>query len=200
MTPERWQQIDNLLQRVVETGVEARPALLDEACSGDEGLRQEVQSLISFREMAQGFLEVPALEEAADFFDEDQAELMAGLMIGPYRIERQLGAGGMGEVYLAEDTKLDRKVAIKFLPPYLEADELAKKRLIREAKAAAKLDHPNICAVYEVKEEASRSFIVMQYVAGETLAESIRQKALPLSEALNVGIELVEALVEAHSL
>ena len=199
MTPERWQQIDTLLQKVVERPLAERVALLDEACFSDKTLRLEVESLISFREMAQSFLEVPVLEEAANLFRDDQADSREGLVIGRYRIEAQLGAGGMGEVYLAEDTNLDIKVAIKFLPSYLEADELAKKRLIREAKAAAKLDHPNICSVYEVKEEANHSFIVMQYVAGQTLADKIKDERIEVREALDLNIQIVEALAEAHS-
>jgi serine/threonine protein kinase/Flp pilus assembly protein TadD len=199
MTPERWQQIDNLLQRVVDIGTAERTALLDELCTGDGDLRQEVESLISFQEMAQSFLEVPALEEAADLLSEDEAGFVGELVLGRYRIEAQLGAGGMGEVYLAEDTNLDHKVAIKFLPSYLEADEQAKRRLILEAKAAAQLDHPNICRVYKVKEEANRSFIVMQYVDGKTLADRIKDKPLDLREAVDVGMQIVEALAEAHS-
>src|SRR4030095_6211145 len=189
MTPERWQQIDNLLQAVVERPLAEREDLLDEACSEDKTLRQEVESLINFREKAERFLERSALEEAADLFCEHQVESMCGQLIGSYKIEAQLGFGGMGEVYLAEDTKLDRKVAIKFLPTYLEENELAKKRLIREAKAAAKLDHPSICAVYEVNEEANRSFIVMQYVTGGTLGDRIKNQKLGLCEALDICLQ-----------
>ncbi|MEK6323141.1 MAG: protein kinase [Acidobacteriota bacterium] len=116
-----------------------------------------------------------------------------------YRILHQLGAGGMGEVYLAEDTKLDRKVAIKFLPPESTADEHAKKRLVREAQAAAKLDHPNICSIYEIGEADGRSFIVMQYVEGETLANLIQRKPLDLRESLDIAVQIAGALAEAHS-
>ena len=199
MKPERWQQIDTLLQAVVGRPLAEREARLDEACADDKSLRQAVESFLSFREKAESFLEGLALEDAAAMFCEDEVELTKGQLIGSYRIETQLGAGGMGEVYLAEDTKLDRKVAIKFLPSYLEHDELAKQRLIREAKAAAKLDHPNICAVYEVKEEADRCFIVMQYVAGGTLGDRIKNQKLDLCEALDICIQVVEALAEAHS-
>ena len=104
----------------------------------------------------------------------------------------------MGEVYLAEDTNLDRKVAIKLLPPESTADEPAKKRLIREAKAAAKLDHPNICPIHEVAEEDGTSFIVMQYVEGETLAVKIQRKPLELKESLDIAVQVADALSEAH--
>jgi serine/threonine-protein kinase len=116
-----------------------------------------------------------------------------------YRIIKWLGAGGMGEVYLAEDTKLSRNVAIKFLTEGLAADEHARRRLVREAHAAAKLDHPNICTIHEVGEEAGRSFIVMQYVEGQRLADRIRNKPLELGECLEVAAQVADALAEAHS-
>jgi serine/threonine-protein kinase len=119
--------------------------------------------------------------------------------ISHYRIVSKIGAGGMGEVYLAEDTTLDRKVAIKLLPMEAAPDERANKRLIREAKAAAKLDHPNICSVYEVSEADGVSFIVMQFVEGETLASRLQQKAIDLKESLIIGAQIADALVEAHS-
>src|SRR5438034_9076872 len=103
--------------------------------------------------------------------------------ISHYRILSKIGAGGMGEVYLAQDTKLDRKVAIKFLPERLVADEQARKRLVREARAAAKLDHPNICSIYEVGEDDGRSFIVMQYVEGEERDFRSNRNPLHVSEA-----------------
>jgi eukaryotic-like serine/threonine-protein kinase len=118
--------------------------------------------------------------------------------ISHYRIGAKLGAGGMGEVYLAEDTQLDRKVAIKFLPAESIADEQAKKRIVREAKAAAKLDHPNICSVHEVGEEDGHAFIVMQYVEGETLASRIQRKPLEVREVLDVGVQAADALADAH--
>jgi serine/threonine protein kinase/lipoprotein NlpI len=119
--------------------------------------------------------------------------------LGHYEIRAKLGAGGMGEVYLAEDTKLNRKVAIKFLPPESTADLRAKRRLMREAQAAAALDHPNICAIHEVGEEDGRAFIVMQYVEGETLAARIHRKPLTLKEALGFALPVADALAEAHS-
>ena len=134
MTPERWQQIDNLLLRVVDIGAAERTALLDELCKGDEGLRQEVESLMSFHEMAQDFLVVPALEEVASSLGDDEEHSIEELVVDRYRIQKLLGVGGMGHVYLAEDTNLAHKVAIKFLPSYMASDELARRRLVREAK------------------------------------------------------------------
>jgi eukaryotic-like serine/threonine-protein kinase len=119
--------------------------------------------------------------------------------IAHYRIIQKLGAGGMGEVYLALDTKLDRKVAIKILPPDSLAEEALSRRLLREAQAVAKLDHPNICAIYDVNEAESGTFIVMQYIEGETLAEMMERKALRLGTALSIAEQTAEALAEAHA-
>ena len=120
-------------------------------------------------------------------------------MISHYRILNKLGAGGMGEVYLAEDTKLERKVAIKCLPPKSLADEKARKRLIREAQLAAQLDHPNICSIHEHLEEDNQSFIVMQYIEGEPLSDMIQRKAFTVRESLEVALQVAEALEAAHS-
>ncbi|MEK6323142.1 MAG: serine/threonine-protein kinase [Acidobacteriota bacterium] len=125
--------------------------------------------------------------------------LPANTVIAHYRILSPLGAGGMGEVYLAQDTKLDRKVAIKFLPAELAADERARRRLIGEARAAAKLDHPNICTIHEVGEEGGRCFIVMQYVDGETLSTRAGRQPLELRYALDIAVQGADALAEAHS-
>ncbi|MEK6322655.1 MAG: protein kinase [Acidobacteriota bacterium] len=124
---------------------------------------------------------------------------MIGDTISHYRVLSRLGSGGMGEVYLAEDARLGRKVAIKFLRTESIGDENAKKRLVREARAAATLDHPNICAIYEVGHEGSRTFIVMQYIEGETLAERIERKPLDLIESARLAEQIADALNEAHS-
>src|SRR5207244_9256780 len=129
----------------------------------------------------------------------DNLEFKSGQTVAHYKIGSLLGEGGMGKVYLAQDTKLDRKVAIKFLPERLVADEQARKRLVREARAAAKLDHPNICSIYEVGEDDGRSFIVMQYVEGETLDFRIKRKPLDLSESLAISAQVADALAEAHA-
>ncbi len=124
---------------------------------------------------------------------------MVGRTISHYRIIEQLGRGGMGEVYLAEDQQLGRKVAIKFLPPEIATDERAKQRLLREAKTAATLDHPNICAIYEVGQEGDCSFIVLQYIEGETLAARLRHHRPDVREALAIAEQVAEALKQAHA-
>src|SRR5437660_3021801 len=125
--------------------------------------------------------------------------ISAGTRLGRYEIRSKIGAGGMGEVYLAEDTQLGRRVAIKLLSPELVADERANKRLVKEARAAATLDHPNICSIHEVGEEEGRSFIVMQYVEGETLDFKMTRKPIELSESLSIAAQIADALSEAHS-
>jgi len=125
--------------------------------------------------------------------------ISAGTRLGRYEIRAQIGEGGMGEVYLAEDTQLGRRVAIKLLPPETLSDEKARRRLVREAQAAAKLDHPNICAIYEVGEEDGRSFIAMQYVEGETLDARMKRKPLDLAESLAISAQVADALAEAHA-
>jgi serine/threonine protein kinase len=119
-------------------------------------------------------------------------------IISHYRIISSLGAGGMGEVFLAEDSKLDRKVAIRVLPPESVADKHLKKRLLKEARAIARVDHPNICAIYEVGEENGKSFIVMQYVEGQNLSARIKSRPLLLKETLDVATQVANALAEAH--
>ena len=125
--------------------------------------------------------------------------LSSGTKLGRYKILSQLGVGGMGEVYLAQDTKLNRKVAIKLLPANSLESESANRRLLREAQSAARLDHPNICAIHEVSEEDGRNFICMQYVEGETLEARMKRHPLELSESLAIAIQVADALVEAHA-
>src|SRR5438270_2026951 len=124
---------------------------------------------------------------------------MIGQTISHYRIVEKLGHGGMGEVYLAEDKRLDRKVAIKFLPAEVATDEHAKQRLLREAKTAATLDHQNICAIYEVGQEGDYSFIVLQYIEGETLASKLKRHLPDLRETLTIAAQVADALNEAHA-
>ncbi|HEV8485212.1 MAG TPA: protein kinase [Blastocatellia bacterium] len=199
MKPERWKRIESLYHAALEREPAERAAFLREACADEDALRCEIESLLGYEQEAGQFIEVPALEVEAKRMAEGQVESMLGRQFGSYRILSQLGAGGMGEVYLAEDIRLDRKVAIKFIQARSTADEQAQKRLIREAQAAARLEHSNICAIYEVGEQDDVNFIVMQYVEGETLASRIQRKPLQLGETLDLAIKIADALSAAHS-
>lgn len=199
MKPERWKKIDDLVQAALEQSGAERAAFIDEACAGDDLLRREVESVLAYQQDASGFLESPAIEQAAELIADSQTPSLEGRTISHYKLTRRIAHGGMGEVYLAHDTSLDRRVAIKFLSDELTTDELARKRLVREARAAARLDHPNICSVYEVAEHDGLTFIVMQHIEGETLAERIRRKLLEIKEVLDLAVQVADGLSEAHS-
>ena len=198
MKPERWQQIERLCQAALEVEEEQRAAFLEEACGGDETLRREVEHLLAQETKAEDFLEVPALEVEAKAMAQDQAYPLVGQQIGSYKILSLLGTGGMGEVYLAQDASLDRKVALKFLPDFMQQDPLAEKRFLREAKSAAALDHPFICKIYEVGEADGKNFISMEYVQGKTLTDKLTEGPLALKDALEKAREIAEALEAAH--
>ncbi len=199
MTPERWKQIEELYHGALQHEPKDHVAFLNQACQGDEDLLREVESLLALEQHAETFIEAPALEATARDLAEPQRQSLVEQQLGPYKIQSLLGAGGMGEAYLAEDKRLGRKVAIKFLAPEFVADEQARRRLLREARAAATLDHPNICAIYEVGEDASHCFIVFQYIEGETLATRLRRQRLEPREVLAVVAQVANALAEAHA-
>ncbi|MDA2938085.1 serine/threonine protein kinase [Acidobacteria bacterium AH-259-A15] len=198
MEPERWQQIDKLLEAALEREGSRRAAFLEEACAGDEALRQEVESLLVSYEQAGSFMEAPALKVAAKGLVEDQAQSLVGRQIGSYKILSLLGAGGMGQVYRATDTKLGREVAIKVLPDLLARDPERLARFEREAKLLAALNHPNIAAIYGLEESNGLRYLVLELVPGETLAERLAKGLLPVQEALRICGQIAEALEAAH--
>lgn len=200
MTPERYRHIGELYHAAMGLEPQRRGAFLDEASAGDEALRKEVASLIASAERAGSFIESPAIKLAAVLLAADQARSLIGQHIGHYEIVALLGGGGMGEVYLAEDTsRLERKVAIKFLHLRATANEQAQRRFIREAQAAAELDHPNICVIHEVGQQGDMDFIVMPYIEGETLATRLTRQLLEVCESLAIVTQVAEALAEAHA-
>src|SRR5512138_1001222 len=174
MQAERWQQLDQLFHSALQLGPGKRAALLDKECAGDEGLRRECEALLAAHEEAGSFIEQPALDVEAWSMGEDQNQLSVGQTIGHYRIVSQLGVGGMGEVYLAEDTALGRKVALKLLPIDFTRDIERVRRFQQEAHAASALNHPNILTVYEIAHVDERHLIATEFIDGETLRERIR--------------------------
>ena len=198
MKPERFDQVDQILQAALERDRPEREAFLDEACAGDTVLRSEVEALISSDEKAGSFIETPAFEVAAEIMAGEQSKIVAGQAIGPYRVASSLGAGGMGDVYLAHDSRLDRKVALKLLPAYFTRDEQRLMRFQQEARAVSALNHPNIITIFEIGKAESIHFIATEYITGQTLRERMSSGRMNLGEALDVAIQVASALASAH--
>jgi len=187
-----FERIKELFQAALEQKPADRKAFLDQACQGDEVLFQELVSLLAEHEKDDNFLEIPSLES-------EPSTLEAGDLIGVYRIERELGRGGMGVVYLAEDTRLHRRVALKALAPHIVADPKQKERLRSEARIAASLSHPAIATVYALEESEGHLYIASEYVEGENLRSELQQGPLSPDALLDLAIEVVQGLVAAHA-
>jgi serine/threonine protein kinase len=198
MTPEVWKKLDGLVLAALSQSPVKRAAFLQTACGGDEALQRDVEAQLAFIEQGQSFLEVPAFEHAAVLIAQDGAELLHGSVLGHYEIQRKIGAGGMGEVYLAHDTKLERTVALKILPASLAFDKGRLQRFTREAKSASALNHPNIITVHEIGNVDSTHFIVTEFVDGITLREKMRQGRMALKEILDVARQVAGAMGAAH--
>ena len=198
MKAERWKQVNDLFQSVVERAPGERVAFLDEACHGDEGLRKEVSSLLTSYERSENFIELPAFEVAPELVTNDKAGALVGKLIGHYRIESLIGVGGMGEVYLARDERLGRKAALKLLPDSLTTDETQLSRFKNEARSASALNHPNILTVYEIGAEGDRLFIATEFIEGVTLRASITCGRINPHAALEIAVQVASALAAAH--
>ena len=198
MRPEHWQQLDNLFHAALQREPSERGALLDKECTGNDRLRHEVEALLAAHAEAGSFIEQPAIEVEAQSVANDQNQLTAGQTIGHYQIVSQLGMGGMGEVYLAEDSRLDRKVALKILPATVASDQHWMKRFIQEAKTASALNHPNIITIHEIDHTDAIHFIANEFIDGETLRQHLTGRRMALREVLDVGIQVASALAAAH--
>jgi serine/threonine protein kinase len=196
MLKERWREIESLYHAACELKPEKRQAYLERACSGDEALRREVESLLAHEGMAANFLEADPHDE---FGQEPQAPVPIGAQIGPYTLVEFLGAGGMGEVYKARDTRLDRPVAIKFLPSAFASDPEALQRFQREARAASALNHPRICTIHDLGNYEGWPFLVMECLEGQLLKDRIAGKPLPIPELVDVAVQICDALQAAHA-
>jgi len=174
---DRWATVKRIHQAALEREVGQRALFLDVACAGDEALRREVESLLAYQEDAGTFLESPAVEVSARAIGGALTMTLSGRVLSHYQVQSLLGAGGMGEVYLARDPRLDRAVALKILPPDLAFDVDRMQRFTLEAKAASALNHPNVATIHDVGDSDGVRFIVMEYVEGQTLAEK-RQRSI----------------------
>ena len=199
MTPERWQQIKQVCYEALERSPADRAAFIDSACGKDEAIRQEVSALISSYEEADEFLEAPAFEMTArSLASRKPSGLSPGQIISHYRVSAPIAAGGMGEVYLANDVKLNRAVALKLLPVEVESARDRLYRFEQEACAASALNHPNILTIYEIGNEGERHFIAAEYIEGETLRERIARTLLDPHDVLDISIQIAAALAAAH--
>jgi eukaryotic-like serine/threonine-protein kinase len=199
MKPEQWKQVDDLLQSALDHTPEERTDFLAQACAGRESLRAEVETLLAHYDQVETFLETPPSEIAAEILERGKTRLIEGQQVGHYKTLVLLGAGGMGEVYLAHDTKLDRKVALKLLPARFTTDEHSEQRFEQEARSASALNHPNIVTIHEIGRFEETHFIVTEFIEGQTLRRRIMDGPMPLTEALDVAIQLASALDAAHS-
>ena len=200
MTPERWQLVKDVFDGALRQDASLRSTYLDRLCSDDPFLRKEVETMLASDEQADQFMEDPAADFGAER-SSDNAERMSriGSRLVHYRILSELGSGGMGRVYLAEDTRLGRKLALKVLGPEWLDSPGAHMRFQREARLAAALDHPNICTIYDVGEDDGVSFIAMQFLDGETLKDLLRAGPLSVTLVLLIASQVADALATAHA-
>jgi len=198
MEPARWARITDIYHATIARRPEERASFLGEECNGDESLRKQVEAMVKSHDRSGDFIESPAFAVAPEFLLEEPAGDLVGQLIGHYRIESLLGVGGMGEVYLARDERLGRKVALKFLPERLTADEAQLSRFKTEARSASALNHPNILTVYEINAEGNRQFIATEFIEGLTLRASLARGRMNLHNALEIAVQVASALAAAH--
>jgi serine/threonine protein kinase/Tol biopolymer transport system component len=194
LTSERWQRVKELFEAALERGPAERAAFLTQACAGDEATRQEVESLLAAHDGDAGFMNTPV----GNLLARDKPMLAPGQHFGPYEEISPLGEGGMGQVYLAVDTRLGRKVALKLLPSSYTYDADRVRRFEQEARAASALNHPNIVTIHEIGETDSLHFIATEFVDGETLREHMTNTRMTVGEVLDIAAQVASALQAAH--
>ncbi len=193
MTPQQWQQLKNVFQEALEQPAHARRDWIAAQCADDVTVRREAEALLATHETAGTFLEEPARVDPGDL-----ETLVAGTIVGSYKILDEIGRGGMGVVYRAEDTRLGRQVALKSLPSTLAMQPDLRQRLRREARAAATISHPSVAVVYALEEMGDHLFIASEYVRGETLREEIARGPIAPDRARAIATEIAGALAAAH--
>jgi serine/threonine protein kinase len=196
---DRWAMVKRIHQSALDKAPSQRAAFVTESCGDDETMLREVQSLLSYQADAESFLERPAVDLLSKSSSDTQENTLVGRRCAHYQVVSLLGTGGMGEVYLARDVRLDRMVALKILPGVLAADADRVQRFVREARAASALNHPNVATIYDVGESDGIHFIVMEHVEGDTLAARIGQKSLSPAEVIDIAVQVADALDVAHA-
>ena len=202
MNPERMRQIEELYHKTAALDEGQRADFLARACAGDDSLRSEIESLLSCETAAEPFMEAPAFQKHMASLANGWREIptaLTGRTLGRYQVQERVGAGGMGVVYRALDTRLGRTVALKVLPPGLTADLERRNRFVREAKAASALNHPNIITIFDIDRVEGVDLIAMEYIIGRTLQDIIACRELAASDAVNYAVQIAQALVAAHS-
>jgi serine/threonine protein kinase len=195
----RWPRVERIYHEALEQPAADRAAFLERACAGDATVRREVESLLEYETAAGGFLERPALEEAAKALAADPRRDLIDRQIGGYRIVTLIGCGGMGEVYRARDVRLERDVAVKVMAEALGGDPAYLRRFEEEARSASGLNHPNIVTIYGVGEQQGIAYIAMELVHGRTLRDMLAEGAMALPLAFDLSVQLAEALAAAHA-
>src|SRR6266487_3231838 len=198
MTPARLQTIEKIFRAALDKEPDQLGAFLDTACEGDEVLRRKVEALLASRQRVGSFIETSAVGLATRIIENGQADLLVGQTFGHYKLSKRIGAGGMGEVYLATDITAGRKAALKLLPMRFTGDAERLKRFQQEARAVVALNHPNILTVYEIGEDHSTHYIASELIEGETLRQRLTRGRMEVGEAVDVAIQVTSALATAH--
>src|SRR5213594_827767 len=198
MTPARLQTIEEIFHAALDQEPDQVARFVDTACEGDELLRRKVEALLASHQRAGSFIEIPAAGIATRIIENGQADLLVGQTIGHYKISKRIGAGGMGEVYLATDITAGRKAALKLLPTRFTSDAERLKRFQQEERALVGLNHPNILTVYEIGEDHSTHYIASELIEGETVRQRLMRGRMQLREAIDVAIQVASALAAAH--
>ena len=199
MTPERWKEVEDVLQGALDRPPQERASFLDQACAGDDELKKEASSLIGAYDEAGDFIEQPAIAQDARLLVGNDPSNDIGRDVGPYTIVERLGSGGMGEVFLARDARLDRLVALKILPDYFVSDDARLRRFQREARAASALNHPNILTIHEVSQGGGIYYFATEFIDGYTIRELITHQELSLEDVLAIAEQIASALAAAHA-
>jgi serine/threonine protein kinase len=196
--PERFDQLETLYNEALGLPAAERPDFLDRVCGNDTGLRRELTSLLIYEQKAEDYLNTSAINDVAGALADNCGSTLIDRRLGRYQLLSLVGRGGMGEVYCAVDTRLNRLVAVKVLPSYLADDRGWLRRFEHEARAVAALNHPHICTLHDIGSDEQTHYIVFEYLVGELLSDRLSRGDLPLPQALEYATQIGEALVHAH--